>query len=85
VRYRASGAIEAWAAARNVARQDGAILPANLADSRYSPLLLCPHQRNLIVRHSSRDFSTPTGRFTSQHADASVFSQAFWQRQGLSL
>ncbi|MGA7814255.1 hypothetical protein [Caballeronia sp.] len=82
VRYRASGAIEAWTIARSIAGRDGAKLAAAFAD----------HNRPVMELQSELDdFVTGClgeAPFDADHRDLceiytqSAISQAFWLRKG---
>ena len=82
VRYRASGAIQAWTAARRAAGRSGERLTGFLADPSYPPLKLYNHLADFVDRHSTLDFNSGDGRLVAVRGSHSVFAQAFWQRAG---
>jgi hypothetical protein len=82
VRFRASGAIQAWTAARRAAGREGERLTASLADPHIPPLHLFNPMADFVQRHSTIDFETPDGRVVALHGSNSVYWQAFWQRAG---
>ncbi|WP_051888879.1 hypothetical protein [Caballeronia sordidicola] len=82
VRYRASGAIDAWTAVRRLAGREGAKFSAALADPRGEVMDLSRHLCEL-VRHCLGE--PPPDEAEHEFADIytrSAFSQAFWLRRG---
>jgi len=82
VRYRASGALDAWAAVRNLAGREGAKFSAALADPRGEVMGLSRHLCEL-VRHCLHE--PPPDEAEHEFANIytrSAFTQAFWLRRG---
>lgn len=82
VRYRATGAIKTWQAARDLAGAAGHRLSALLGDRTLPPIPVFNDLARFIEQHASWDYRTSTGRIILAHGVNTVFWQAFWARDG---
>jgi hypothetical protein len=82
VRYRASGAIEAWTTARSLSGRDGKKLAALLADPNQQVLELIDDLDDFVTSSLGQPRSTVDERDMSDIYTRSAICQAFWLRQG---
>lgn len=82
VRYRASGAIQAWEAARRAAGHSGRRLSEKLSDLAFPPLMLFNEIADFAEAHSTIDFTTADAATVAVYSSHSVIWQAFWLRRG---
>jgi len=83
VRYRASGAMQAWSAARKLAKNRGERFAYRVADAAYPPAALYNDIADFMEDQSSIDFKLQDGPVVAGHCSQSVYLQAFWQRGGV--
>jgi len=82
VRYRASGAIDAWTSVRRLAGSDGAEFSAALADPRGGVMDLRRDLDDLVTRCLGDPPHDESEREFSDIYTRSAISQAFWLRRG---
>ncbi len=82
IRFRASGAIEAWSAARSADGRPGAELGSALADPKNDPFSFVTETKLLVLSHTQRDWQTKNWKFLDGMVATSVPNMAFWLRKG---
>jgi hypothetical protein len=82
VRYRASGSIAAWSAARRLAGRNGAKFAATLADSNYPVAELIDDLDDFVTSSLGQPTSNVAERDAADVYTRSAISQAFWLRGG---
>ncbi|MCP3708637.1 hypothetical protein M3I54_16825 [Paraburkholderia sp. CNPSo 3274] len=83
VRYRATGALDAWQAVWRASGREGAQFAARLRDPRYAPLSMCAALPGFIEAQSQLDLrSSDDGQLVMMLANMNCLQEVFWQRQG---
>lgn len=84
VRYRATGALDAWQAVWRATGSEGAHFAACLRDPRYAPLAMSEALPTFIEMQSRLDLrSNDDGRLATILASVNCLHELFWQRQGV--